>query len=316
MKNLPHILYHIAVIVLGAAVALSLPATASFIARKLLTFWTYVENEKLFLVSLEITAAVVLILLFNHVTRSWKDRKLARMARSAGLTLVADTRGFFARKRVKELKERHGTGRNVMLIGSTGFRTFADPGGDLHRVLQNCREAKIMLLDPLREGAIARAKSIPDPDISPESFREQIIRSIDFLKGLKAAQKNIRLKLYQDMPLLKLAILGDYICVRHYHTGINVEDMPEYVFKHERNPGGLYNQFYQYFLSRWRDPGIPEYDLDTDELVYRDRAGNEVRREKFNEVIMVSGGEEGVEPEVFGRESDLALNAGRERVYA
>jgi hypothetical protein len=315
MKNLPHILYHIAVIILGAAVALSLPATVSFIARKLLTFWSYVENEKLFLVSLEIAAAVVLILLFNHMTRSWKDRKLARMARSAGLTLVAYTGGFFARKRVKDLKERHGTGRDVMLIGSTGFRTFVDPGGDLHRVLRNCREAKVMLLDPLREGAIARAKSIPDPDISPEGFREQIIRSIDFLKGLKAVQKNIRLKLYQDMPLLKLAILGDYICVRHYHTGINVEDMPEYVFRHARNPGGLYNQFYQYFLSRWRDPGIPEYDLDTDELVYRDGVGNEVRREKFNEVIMASG-EGSMGPEVFGMEPELALDAGREKVYA
>ncbi len=28
---------------------------------------------------------------------------------------------------------------------------------------------------------------------------------------------------------------------------------------------------------------IPEYDLETDELVYRDRTGNEVRREKFEE---------------------------------
>jgi hypothetical protein len=315
MKNVPHILYHIVVIVLGAAIALSLPAATSFIARKLLVFWTYAENETLFLVSLEIVAAVVIILLFNHVTRSWRDRKLARMAKSAGLMLVANTRGFFARKRVKDLKERHGTGRDVMLIGSTGFRTFVEAGGDLHSVLRNCREAKIMLLDPLREGAIARAKSIPDPDISPESFREQIIRSIDFLKGLKAVQKNIRLKLYQDMPLLKLAILGDYACVRHYHTGINVEDMPEYVFKHERTPGGLYNQFYQYFLSRWRDPGIPEYDLETDELVYRDRAGIEVRREKFNEISM-SPCEGSIEPEVFGMEPVLALDAGREKVYA
>ena len=32
--------------------------------------------------------------------------------------------------------------------------------------------------------------------------------------------------------------------------------------------------------------GIPEYDLETDELVYRDRAGNEVKREQFNEVVM------------------------------
>jgi hypothetical protein len=286
MKNISHMLYHIAIIVLGAAIAFSLPETISYLAGKVLVFWGYVENEKLFLVSLEVSAAVLLILLFNHLRRSWKDRRLSRMAKSAGLALVAYTRGVFSRRRVKELKERSGTGRDVLVIGSTGFRTFVDPEGDLHRVLQTCREAKIMLLDPLREGAVARARSIPDPDISPESFREQIIRSIDFLKGLKALQKNIKLKLYPEMPLLKLAILGDYVCVRHYHTGMNVDEMPEYVFKHDQNPGGLYNPFYQYFLSRWRDPDIPEYELETDELVYRDRTGNEVRRERFNDVEM------------------------------
>jgi hypothetical protein len=31
-------------------------------------------------------------------------------------------------------------------------------------------------------------------------------------------------------------------------------------------------------------PDIPEYDLDSDELIYRDAAGNEARREKFGEI--------------------------------
>lgn len=314
-KNVPHLLYHIVVIVLGAAIALSLPLTASFLAGKFLAFWAYVENEKVFLVAIEIAAAVLLVLFFNHVTASWRERSLSRMAKSAGLALVARSQGFFARKKIKELKERNGFGRDIMLIGSTGYRTFVEPEGDLHRVLRRCRGAKIMLLDPLKEGAISRAKSIPDPDISPESLREQIIRSIDFLKELKGAQKNIRLKLYQDMPLLKLAILGDVLCMRHYHTGLHVDDMPEYVFKHDHDPGGLYSPFYQYFISRWSDPDIPEYDLDTDELVYRDRSGNEVRREKFNEATMTTG--EWEEPEWTDRaEEGLAGIAGKEKVYA
>jgi len=286
MKSLQHALYHVMVILLSAAIAVSLPVTVGFAARKLLALWTFVENEEVFLVGVEIIVAVVLIFLFNHLTGSYRDRKLASMARRAGLTLVASARGFFSRKRVKELKERNGFGRDVMIIGSTGYRTFVDPAGELHRVLQNSREARIMLLDPLREGAVARSRSIPDPEVSPESFREQIVRSIDFLKGLKASQKNVRLKLYQDMPLLKLAIFGDFACVRHYHMGLHIDDMPEYVFKHDHDPGSLYNPFYQYFLMRWRDPSIPEYELETDEIVYRDRAGNEVRRERFNEVEM------------------------------
>ena len=286
MKSLQHALYHVIVILLSAAIAVSLPVTVGFAARELLAIWTFVENEEVFLVSVEIAVAILLILLFNHLAGSYRDRKLALMARRAGLMLAAGARGFFARKRVRELKERNGFGRDVMIIGSTGYRSFVDPEGDLHRVLQNSREARIMLLDPLREGAVARSRSIPDPEVSPESFREQIVKSIDFLKGLKAAQKNIRLKLYQDMPLLKLAIFGDYACVRHYHTGLHVDDMPEYVFRHDHDPGSLYNPFYQYFLTRWSDPSIPEYELETDEIVYRDRAGNEVRRERFNEIEM------------------------------
>jgi hypothetical protein len=315
MKNLPHLLYHIAVIILSAAVALSLPLTFRYLAGTVLTFWAYMENEKIFLVSLEIAVAVLLVLFFNHLTRSWRERRLSRMAESAGLTLVTRSRGFFARRRLKKLKERNGFGKDIMLIGSTGYRTFVDPAGDLHGVLQACRSARIMLLDPLREGAIARAKSIPDPDISPESFREQIIRSIDFLKGLRGIQKNIRLKLYQDMPLLKLAILGDTLCVRHYHTGLNVNDLPEYVFRHHHEPGGLYNPFYQYFLSRWNDPEIPEYDLDTDELVYRDRSGNEVLRVLFNEVTFTAAEEDVPADDAFSASRDL-IPAEKEHVYA
>jgi hypothetical protein len=315
MKNLPHLLYHVVVIIMSAAIALSLPLLVSILAGKFLAFWAFVENEKIFLVSIEIAVAVLLVLFFNHMTKYWRKRDLSRMAKSAGLALVTHSRGFFARKKMKELKERNGFGRDIMLMGSTGYRTFVDPDGDLHRVLKKCRGAKIMLLDPLREGAIARAKSMADPDISPEIFREQIIRSIDFLKDLKGAQKNIRLKLYQDMPLLKLAILGDTLCVRHYHTGLHVDEMPEYVFRHDRDPGGLYNPFYQYFLSRWTDPDIPEYDLDTDELVYRDRTGTEIRREKFNDITMAVG-EWNVPEEPGCAVQDLAFTFERGKVYA
>ncbi len=287
-KNVSSLLYHVGIVILSAFIALSLPSAVSLAARKLLAYWSFVEDEEIFLVSVEIVVAVLLIFLLHSAVNNWKDRRFSRMAKYAGLVSVTPVEGLFARRKAKVLKEREGRARDIMVIGSTGYSTFVDPQGDLHNVLKNCREARIMLLDPLREGAVVRAKSIPDPDISPEIFREQIVRSIDFLKGLKAGQKNIRLKLYPDMPLLKLAVLGDHICVRYYHTGLNVSKMPEYVFKHDQNPGSLYSPFHQYFLARWNDPNIPEYDLDTDDLVYRDKSGNEVRRERFNEVMMAA----------------------------
>jgi hypothetical protein len=66
---------------------------------------------------------------------------------------------------------------------------------------------------------------------------------------------------------------------------MNVRQMPEYAFKNESQHGGLYIPLYRYFLTRWQDTTIPEYDLDTDELVYRDPMGNEVDREPFRDIM-------------------------------
>lgn len=205
------------------------------------------------------------------------------MAKSAGLVQAATAKGIFAPRRIKKLKRKQGFARELMIIGSTGCRSFVESEGDLHEAVQNCREAKIMLLDPFREGATTRAQSIPVPEVTPEVIREQILKSIAFLKELRAAQRQVRLKLYPELPLLKLAILGDYAFLQHYHTGVNVRQMPEYAFQNESSHGGLYIPLYRYFLARWQDVNVPEYDLDTDELVYRDRMGNEVLRERFRD---------------------------------
>jgi hypothetical protein len=284
-KDVLHILYHIVVVVLSAAFAFSLPQTIGYISRTILAYWSYIENRELVLLSTEIAAAIILIITVNSLVRGWRARMRLSMAKLAGLSGVAPATSYLARRRMKKLKQEQGSGRSVLLIASTGSQTFADPAGDLHHVLRNCREAKIMLLDPLKEGVTARAKSLADPAITPESFREQIIRSIDFLKGLKGLQKNVRLKLYGDVPILKLSVLGDYLFLQHYPTGLNVRKMPEYVFKHDLD-GSLFSLFYHYFVTRWFDTNIPEYDLTTDELVYRDKTGNEMRREKFNEIVM------------------------------
>jgi len=282
MKGSLRILYHIVVIILSAAIALSLPYTAGFIAQKFLAYWSLIENEMIFLVSIEIACAMLLIFFFNYIGRGWKDRNLSNAAKSAGLAFAPSRKGLFAQKRIKSLKEKQGIARDIMIIGSTGFRTFVNSNGDLHDVIKNCREAKIILLNPHSEGASLRTKSILDSDINIDHFREQISKSIDFFKGLKGAQKNVKLKLYTDVPFFKLAILGDYIWIQHYHPGLDVQIMPEYVFRHAQNLNGFYTPFYQYFLSRWNDPEIPEYDFDTEELIYRDKTGNEIRREEFN----------------------------------
>jgi hypothetical protein len=93
--------------------------------------------------------------------------------------------------------------------------------------------------------------------------------------------KAVKLKLYSDSPLMKLVILGDYLWLQHYHADLDVQTMPEYVLRHNRKDYGLYTLYAHYFVQRWESAEIPEYDLDTDELVYRSKTGNEIRRERF-----------------------------------
>ena len=241
--------------------------------------------------------AVLRIIFFNFLGRSWKDRRLASMSAKAGLVLVTNFKTAFAgsrlnrlaERRLRLLKENKSLLKEVMLLGSTGFNTFVNPDGDLHNVIRNCREAKIMLLNPFGEGVNFRAKSIPVSDVTPDTFRDQIMKSIDFLKDLNSVQHNIKLKLYSDAPLLKIAVFGDYISVTFYQAGLSAYQMSEYIFRHNQENSDLYNMFYQIFLSKWRDLSIPEYDFDTGELVYRDGSGNESRRERLEDTMSSPG---------------------------
>lgn len=293
MKNIGRILFHVAVIAVSSFIALSLPAIVTFAAQNLLVYWSFIGDEKVFLVTVEIALAIFLILFTHWIKGTWKERKISKMAQKAGFVEEKPPGSFLDRQWTRKRKASQGFGREVLLLGSTGWRTFGDPQGEFHSVLQNCREAKIILLDPCGDGAKIRAKSILDPEITPKKFGEQIQKSIALLKALKAVQKDIRLKLYPEPPLFKLAILGDYLWIKHYHTGLDVRVMPEFLFHHNQNPASLYIPFYHYFLSRWNQSGLPEYDLETDELIYRDDFGTELKRKKFDcksasEIGMVS----------------------------
>jgi hypothetical protein len=295
ISGVARVLFHVLLVALSAIIAFSLPYTVSVVARNFWVYWSVIERETIYLISVEVVTAIMLLLVFNYLGRSLRDRKIAKTARYAGLVRCFRSAGPLAQRRIKKLKNKQGLTRNVLVISSTGFRTFADPRGELHRVLLDCREAKIMLLNPRSEGTTVRAKSILDPSVTAERLGEQIKKSIDFLKDLRTTQKNIRLKLYGDAPFLKLAILGDYVWMKHYHPGLDVQSMPEYMIEHDQNPGGLYTPVYQYFLSRWENPDCPEYDLDTDELIYRNASGKEIRRERFDGVQDACG---------FGRPSE------------
>lgn len=277
LRNAAGSLYHILVVALSAGIALMLPAGA----RRFLAFWSRVEHDKFSLIAVEMIVAVLLIVVLSYLHRSWRDRTLAAAAAGAGLVSFFPRRARGAQRRIKRLKEEHGTGRTIMVIGSSGASTFVDQVGDLSSVLDKCLGAHILLVNPSSPEASARIEAIGHPEYTLATFREEVRRSITLLKRLRAMGKAVTLKLYSDPPLVKMVILGDYLWLQHYHADLDVQIMPEYVLRHNRKDHGLFTLYAHYFQQRWHDADIPEYDLDTDELVYRTRSGGEVRREAF-----------------------------------
>jgi len=275
LREISSLAFHAIVVLLSAGIALSLPT----IARQFLIFWSRVEHEQILLLTIEVGVAVLLILITNYVWRNLRDRRQAVMARGAGLVSFFPLHDPGAGRKIRQLKQQQCLGRTVLAIGVTGHGTVVDDKAELHALLETCLEAKLILLNPFSEEAARRTQSLAHPDISPDRFFQELHETIELIKRLRAGGKIIRLKLYSDRPHLRMVILGDYLWLQHYHTGLDIRWMPEYVFQHNLGHHGLYTLFYQYFAKRWENQEIPEYDFQTDELVYHERNGSELRRE-------------------------------------
>jgi hypothetical protein len=275
LNHLASMSSHLVVIVVSAGIAFSLP----WAARHFLTFWSRVEHEQVLLMSVELGVAALLILFVNFLRRSIKDRRLAKTAADAGLVSCFHTQGKSVRHQVAASKSQQGLARPLRVIGFTGFSTFADPKSDLYPVVQSCLEARILLANPLDDRLRRNIECLPDSVVTWEQVQREVMTSIALLKRLKAAGKRVRLKLYSDPPLVRLAILGEHVWLQCYHTDFEVGTRPVYVFHHDRQEHGLYALWYQYFLKRWTNHTLPEYDLDRDELVYREESDGEVKRE-------------------------------------
>jgi len=164
-----------------------------------------------------------------------------------------------------------------------GIDTLVDKSSLLRAVLQSTYEIRVMLLNPLGQSLPRRATSFPDHEVSPQSLASEIGASIVTLAALRNLGKKVTLKFYDAEPLWKLVFLGDHLWVQHAHTGMPVREQPEYVFRFlQHDPHrGFYVPFLSHFLDLWGRPGQPEFDFDTQELVYRDPAGAEERRLPF-----------------------------------
>ncbi|HVQ61978.1 MAG TPA: hypothetical protein VMS53_07840 [Burkholderiales bacterium] len=278
MNSLRQVLSHGAVTVLAVAIAFSLPGFANYILNE---WWPEVENNANLLLGTEIALASVLALVFNMAKIAWDHRQRVLVARLASLVHARNSgAGWWARRRERALVNQLTTARDAFVLTLTGYDTLVAEDSLLRPVIDKAYEIRVMLVNPVGQGLRRRAESLPS-DVTVLTLHTEIEATIGALSALRKYGKKVKLKFYDEEPFWKIVVLGDYIWVQHCHSGFVVREQPEYVFalQHTEPRHGLFVPFYMIFLNYWNDPRHPEYDFETNELVYRDTGGKETGRE-------------------------------------
>jgi len=274
LPSLRQILSHGIVTTLAVAIAFSLPQVAEYILYR---WWPLVERDPNLLLATEIGTTSILVLLFNFAKLVWDNWKKVKMAKLTALAYARDYKqGRLLRRRERALVKDMSAARDVCVLTLTGYHTFVEDDSLLREALRSAYEVRVLLINPAGTGLRRRVDSMP-PDITLLSYHKEIESSIAHLAELRKSGKNISLKFYDQEPFWKVVVLGDHVWVQHFHTGSEVKRQPEYVFalQHHNPREGLYVPFYVHFLNQWNQPDHPIYDFETNELVYRDSAGNE-----------------------------------------
>lgn len=278
--SIGHIVAHAVITLLAVGIAFSLPVAAQYI---LYSWWPKVADDSQLLLVSEISFAAMLVLLFNMTKITWDNRRIRRMSKIASLVYAREKDGWLSRWGEHELRKRFLIARDISIFSITGYDTFSSENARLQQPLEDSYEIRVMLLNPGSEGATRRVNSLSDPESLLASYREETAASIAYLKKLACTGKKVTLKFYDDPPFWKLVVTGEYVWVQYCHDGYEIKEQPEYVFALQRDKParGFFAPFYMYFLNQWNDPRHPEYNLETDELIYRNTEGNEIRRAAF-----------------------------------
>ena len=276
--GLRQILSHGAITLLAVAIAFSLPGVANYILNE---WWPEVQNNANLLLATEVGLASVLALLFNLAKIAWDHRRRVLTARLASLVYARNAgAGWWSRRRERALVSQLPAARDAFVLTLTGYDTFVADDSLLRGVIEKAYEIRVMLVNPIGKALRERADSLP-PEITALTLHTEIEAVVAYLSGLRKFGKKVTLKFYDEEPFWKLIVLGDYVWVQHCHSGFAVKEQPEFVFalQHREPRHGLFVPFYMVFLNQWNDAHHPEYDFDTNELVYRDSSGKETGRD-------------------------------------
>jgi len=271
------IVIHCVITILAVAIAFSLPEAARYV---LFQWWPQVENNAQLLLYSELVLAATLVALFHLVRFACRGHRVLKISRVASLIEVRE--GGKQTALLGDFKLNNGVSvtRDAFVLAVTGYDTFVAADSHLGRIIGNCYEIRVLLLSPHSAGAAQRANAFTDPQRALAAHREELTASIQYLRQLSACGKRISLKLYEAPPFWKIVIVGDHAWIQYCHAGYEVRTQPEFVFalRRDRPEQGFFPPFYMHLLNLWNDPRNAQYDFATDQLVFRDSSGNEMRR--------------------------------------
>ncbi|MFZ5931323.1 MAG: hypothetical protein ACOY15_08925 [Pseudomonadota bacterium] len=269
--------YHIFIILLAFGIVFTLPRAAGYVLND---WWPMARTNTKLLLATEIGLSAVLVLLFNALKTVWESWRMSAAARQASLVQAINLDSLLSRRKAWQLMRHCAAARDVFILTLTGFDTFVKTHSLFNGALATAYDIRILLLNPASEAANDRVNAIPSQEVNLQSLYEETAASIAYLTSLHKSGKKVSLKFYEHEPVWKVAVLGNHVWVQHCHHGYEVKSQPQYVFalQHSAPRKGFFVPFYTYFLNHWNEPHHPEYDFDTCELVYRDKAGNETNR--------------------------------------
>ncbi len=215
-------------------------------------------------------ACLAVIISFIHVTlrisrRFW----LGGTARNAGMFFYSLNSSSRALLRSKKFLEKKSLAcKNIHINGATGWNTFGNPVSPLHIALTKCDSAEIILLSPLSDNIEVRAKDIKQ---TPEEYKNEILRSILFLKSIidQEGYTTIKLKLCDSYPGWKYIFIDPYVWVQNYPKHEHVALSPSYAY--QRLEGGIYDQLLNQFGKRWNSPWVCNYNFENDTIECMDK---------------------------------------------
>jgi hypothetical protein len=227
---------------------------------------------------------VLTIVLFSFIKisgRAIRHFELGSTALGAGMFFYSpNTKDKEVKKSERFLSNRSKNCAHLYILGSSGWDTFGSQESPLHQALLTCNHVEIILINPMSEELAHRVRDLSDVNL--DEYRNQIYRTIDFLKDKRNEGNNpdrILLRMYSSYPMWKYIILGRYVWLQQYPANKHVKDSPCYAFHRIENnkhghTAGMYDHVFAQFKRRWDSPHIGRYNFNENCLEYYTRDGN------------------------------------------